>query len=318
MFRLFAGNQPLVLVLLPIIPLANLVMEYYFPSFTDYASYETTLWGIDVQTEFSWVLGLTASGCIVLNAILLNTTFNRNEFFERNTYLPALIYVLYAIIFPLSTVFNGEAIAQTFIILMIMQLFQLKQNEDGRAASFNSAFFLAIAGTLNPIYFLLYPFLWLGLIRIRPFVLREYLLTLAGSIVPLLLLFYINPTFYIIEERSVPLLELDQLGGNLFWLAYFSTSVLLIISYRFVLLRLPKSTIRYKRLFSLITLLLVYSFLVALGTNFLLDTDYYSVTGIIVLSFIVPYAFLDARVKFPMTLLYLLILATGILKFVVQ
>lgn len=316
MFKLFAGNQPLVLILLPIIPIANLVLESYFPVFTAYGSFETNLWGMSVQSEFNWLLGLSSVALIVLNGIIINHTFNKHEFFERNTYLPALIYVILATLFPMSTVFNGEALAQTFIVLMILQLFQLKQNEDGRASCFNSAFFLTLAVSLNPIYIFLFPFLWLGIIRIRPFVFREYLLTLAGSVVPLLMLLYINPTFYVITEKDVPMLTFPQLGAKLFWIAYAGTAFGLIFSYRFVMARFPKSTIRFKRLFGLVSLLLVYSFLVALFPNLLYNTDYYSSIGAVVLALVLPYAYLDSRVKLPAVIIYLSLIVTSAIKFI--
>jgi hypothetical protein len=316
MFRLFAGNQPLVLALLPILSIANLVMAYYFPVFTEFKSYETNLWGVLVQDNFNWFLGGLSAGLIVLNGILINITFNRHEFFARNTYLPALVYVIFATLFPMSTIFNGEALAQTFLILMIMQLFQLKQNEDGRAACFNSSFFLALASTLNPIYFLLFPFLWLGILRIRPFVFREYALTIAGVVVPFLSLLYVHPDFYQLSEKDLPLLEYTQLEGRLFLVAYLATAILLLVSFRFVLSRFPTSNIRYKRLFSLISVLLIYSFLVAFITNLLFDTDYYASVGVVVLAFVTPYAYLDARVKSPTVLLYLVIIATSVMKFI--
>ena len=316
MFKLFASNQAFVLLILPVVPLLNLVMEFFYPTLIAAEKFHTNLWLIEPQAEFNWLLGVLAVLFLSLNGILVNSIFNRNEFYDKNTYLPSIIYVLIACLFPFSVLFNGEALAHTFVILMISQLFRLKQNEDGRAASFFSAFFLGAAATLNPIYILMFPFLWMSIARIRPIIGREYALTLFGLSIPMLYLFYVNPEFYkglLIFDAK---LSYNQFKGYLLWIPYAIVSILLVLSYKKIIERLPTSTIRYKRLLSVVIFVFLYALITAVGTTYLYDTSYYLAAGAIVLALILPYAYLESRVSLIVSSLFYLIVVVNVLKFV--
>lgn len=316
MFKFFSSNQPFVVFLLPVLPLGNLVLEYFYPTLVVAEKAHTNLWLIKPQVEFNWWLGIFAIFLLTVNGMLVNSLFNRNEFYDKNTYLPSIIYVIIACLFPFSVLFNGEALAHTFIILMISQFFRLKQNEDGRAASFFSAFFLGGAATLNPIYILMLPFLWMSIARIRPIIGREYALTLFGLSMPMLYLFYVNPVFY--ESLFVfdAKLVYNQFNGFLLWIPYVVVSVLLILSYKNILSRLPTSTIRYKRLLSVVVFVFLYTLIISVATTYIYTTSYYLSAGAIVLSLILPYAYLEARVKTIVALLFYILVAVNLVKFV--
>lgn len=316
MFKLFSGNQPVILFLLPIVPILNLVLEFFYPTLIAAEKFHTNLWLIQPQIEFNFWLGSLAVVFLTLNGILVNSIFNRNEFYDKNTYLPSVIYVVLACLFPFSVLFNGEALAHTFVILMIAQLFRLKQNEDGRAASFFSAFFLGVAATLNPIYILILPFLWMSIARIRPFFVREYALTLFGFSIPMLYLFYVNPLFYKMLFVFDAKLEYNQFDGYLLWIPYVIVSLLLVLSYKNIITRLPTSTIRYKRLLSVVIFVFLYVLIIAIATTYLYKTSYYLAAGAIVLALILPYAYLETRARSIVALLFYLLVAVNVLKFV--
>ena len=68
----------------------------------------------------------------------------------------------------------------------MIQLFRLYQNEDGRAAVFNAAFFAGISAVVHPPIIMILPFLFIMVWSIRPFVLRESLLLITGFGIPLI------------------------------------------------------------------------------------------------------------------------------------
>jgi hypothetical protein len=317
MFKLFSGNQPFVLFFLPIIPLVNLVLEFYNPTLIEAEKFHTNLWLIEPQTQFSWWLGILAITLLSINGILVNSIFNRNEFYDKNTFLPAIIYVIIACLFPFSVLFNGEALAHTFVILMIAQLFRLKQNEDGRAASFFSSFFLGAAATLNPIYILILPFLWMSIARIRPLIGREYALTLLGVAVPLFYLYYVNPEFYASLFIFDAKLAYPQFNGFLLWIPYVVIIILLVLSYKNIITRLPTSTIRYKRLLSVVVFVFLYALLIAIGTTYLYSTSYYLAPGAIVLALILPYSYLEMRAKGFIAFFFYILVAVNVAKFLI-
>lgn len=296
--------------------MGNLILEYFYPTLIVAEKFHTNLWLIEPQVEFNWWLGALAVVLLTLNGMLVNSIFNRNEFYDKNTYLPSVIYVIVACLFPFSVLFNGEALAHTFIILMIAQLFRLKQNEDGRAASFFSAFFLGGAATLNPIYILMMPFLWMSIARIRPIIGREYALTLFGLSIPMLYLFYVNQAFYTGLFIFDAKLTYNQFNGFLLWIPYLIVSILLVLSYRNILARLPTSTIRYKRLLSVVVFVFLYALIISVATSYLFNTSYYLAVGAIVLALILPYAYLETRAKSFVALLFYVLVAVNVLKFI--
>ena len=85
---------------------------------------------------------------------------------------------------------NGVLLAHSAIICGLLQVFRLEYNKDGRRAVFNSGFLFGLAATFHPPYCVLLPILCWMILRIRPFVLREFLLTFVGFIIPLLYGFY--------------------------------------------------------------------------------------------------------------------------------
>lgn len=316
MFKLFAGNKPIILFFLPVLPLVNLVLEYFYPTLIFSEKYHTNLWLLEPQTEFNWLLGILAVAFLTLNGIVVNGIFNKNEFYTKNTYLPSIIYVIVACLFPFSVLFNGEALAHTFVFLMISQLFCLKQNEDGRSASFFSALFLGSAATLNPIYILMLPFLWMSIARIRPVIIREYALTIFGAAVPLLYLFYVNPSFYLSLFVFDAKLDYYQFNSFFLWIPYVIITLLIVLSYKSILTKLPTSTLRYKRLLSVVVFVFLYALIIAVGTTYLYNTSYYLAAGAIVFALILPYAYLDSPLRNLVAMLFYLLVVVNVMKFI--
>jgi hypothetical protein len=185
MVKIFLGNRAAVLILL--IPIIS--MYFLLNFFTNYYQIQNTTnlgyWGhhIPINEVISQFL---AGSLILTNAILINAIFNWNEFLERNSFISSLLYVLLMSFYHSFYALDGQLIAHTFIILVIFQLFHLRQNEDGRRIVFNAGFLAGVAASLHPPLIAFSPFLIVMIWSIRPFVLRETLLTLVGFIIPLI------------------------------------------------------------------------------------------------------------------------------------
>ena len=316
MIKLFSKNIVFVLALLPLIILTNILLEIYYPTFTSTQDYITNLWGINFNEVPVVIDKLIVICFLTTNAVLINFTFNQHDFFERSTYLPSLIYVLLATLFPFSTSINGELFAQTFMILSINQLFKItKQMEDIRSNVFNASILIGIAGTFNPIYIYFLLVVFIFLIRLRPFVFREYLLAVLGIIIPFMFLWFFNQTFYKSLIFFDATLNFEKLDPIIVLVPNIITLLLLLIAYRFILIRFTKSSIRFKRLMNIVLLIL----LLTISINGLLfsifETYYYFSIGIFILAVLLPYSYLDAKLKiFSVVLIYGLI-ALSIIKF---
>ena len=273
MVKIFIGNRSGVLVLLPILvviyALLNLLFNYHVSSpISGFGFYGELL---AEESIFSQIL---APLLILLNALLLNTIFNRNGFMEKNNFLPALLYVVGKSYFHSYYFINGFGLAETFMILAFMQVFKLDQNSDGRKAVFNAAFFAGLAASFYPVLILFVPFLFLIVWILRPFILRESALLAVGFLIPLIYAGCYSTLFGVPirgssftgfpTEWKFP--DLYVIAGGLLLLGFAAISP---IAQKF-----GQTSIRLKKLFRVIAwMLLFYTLLSGLELLFLRKLD---------------------------------------------
>ena len=208
MVKLFLSNRSFVQFLLPLV----VVIYIFLNQFTSYYTYSEIanfgFWGNKVQldTVSSQVL---ASLVIIGNAIFINAVFNWNQFLERNSFMPSLLYIVLMSSYHSFYQLDGLLISHAFLILSLYQLYFLRQNEDGRKTTFNAGFFAGLAATFHPPLIGILPFIFFMIWSIRPFVIREVLLCFLGFIVPL---FYAG--FYLIYTGTSINLRLLKTSTN--------------------------------------------------------------------------------------------------------
>jgi hypothetical protein len=329
MIRAFAGNIAFILVIIPLIIATNLTLEYFFNAFNTSDLHITNLLGVSLTPTNNWLNASIVLVLLSLNAILINFTFNSHEFFERNTYLPSLLYIILVGFFPLSIYVNGELIAQTFAILAINQVFNIRQNEDARRWMFNTGFFLGLAFLFNPVYGAFLIVTIAILFTIRPFILREFALGVIGFTIPIIwLLFYqiesgndvgIDTASFIQNHfgENAAYLDFDRLPYWIILSPNLLVIPLLIFSMVLLSKKYTKSSIRFKRLMQSVLYFVIAAILIA-GLMFITAKSYYYFSvGAVVLPLILPYGYLEPRSKtVAVTILYLM-LALHIIKFIV-
>lgn len=304
MVKLFFGNRSFALLLLPIIIGGIFTINL----FTDYHQTNEELnfglWGVLSSNPY---VNLLAPALIFMNAILLNTLFNRNEFMEKNNYISSLMYVVLTSFFPSFYELSGFAIAQSLMILSTFQVFKLSQHEDGRKAVFNAAFLFSAGASFYPVLLLGIPLMFWIVWVIRPFILRESLLLFTGLAIPILyaaiasVFFQVNidQEHFSTTSTEVKWIDIGVLGGGVFLLG--------LASLKGVLYKLRVSTIRLKKIIRILSL---QSWLVVglIAVDFL---AFRKVAGISLLIFpilfFLPYAFGDKTPRtFPSMIFYLL------------
>jgi hypothetical protein len=315
MIKLFGSNQPFVLALIPLMVLGHFTLDVFFPSFELLASGQENLWQLDFNELSTLYSRIGAFFLITLNAILVNRVFNTHEFYDKNTFLPSLIYILLVFLFPLSLRMQEDLIAHTFFILALSKLFDIKQNDDARKSTFLSGLFLGCAVTFLPIYIYFILFLWMGTLSIRPFVLREFLLPLLGVFLPLGWIAFIDVDFYFSFIQFESILDYSRFGELFILIPHLIVVALSIIGYKNILERRLKSSIRYKRIVGLTTYVFLFSILSSILVTIINGSYFYFTIGAVILSIILPYGYLDTKRKWiPTTLLYGLI-TLNVLKF---
>ena len=224
------------------------------------------MWG-SVNYPNHW--GFQASSLLLTfaSALLLNAAFNRNEFMERNSYLTPMLYITLMSFFHSFYYLEGLSLAQIFLVLTVFQLFRLSQNEDGRRTVFNAAFFFGIACTFYPVLFIGLPFLFWMVWVMRPFVLRESALLVMGFLVPLLY----SGTYSFVYKITLDRTEFSSSSSEAHWLntvvICLGLILLTLVSLKGLFAKIAVSSIRMKKIFRLL-LLLIFMCLLAILIDF--------------------------------------------------
>jgi hypothetical protein len=206
-----------------------------------------------------WLNMLLGGLLILINSIGLNWIFNSHEFLDRNSYIVSLLYVVTMSFYHSFYSVDGLLIAQTFVICMLSQFFQLKQNTDGRQHVFNGFFFAGIAATFHPYLIFSFPVLIAMILIIRPFNFREFFLAIAGFLIPLIYalvfqLYFDNQlNFQILKNSTNFQLQTDFLITLIFF------GILLLLGTFSLRTRMQNSSIRLKKQIQIIWLLVFIS-----------------------------------------------------------
>lgn len=314
--RIFYGNRPLALYFIPLVigvyVVINFFTEYHVPEENIHFGFWGTL--LDQNSNLSFIL---APVLVLFNALLLNNIFNKHDFLGKNRFLTSILYVVFLSFFHTFYYLDGFSISQTFIIFSLHQMFRLNQNEDGRKTVFNVAFFLGVATTFYPLLLLSIPFLFWMIWVIRPFILRESILTLVGFVIPMIYAgvfemyfdFSMNSAGFSSNSSELKLEDTLLLAGGVILLTLFSLKTFL--------LRIKQGSIRLRKLFSVIIMLLVFIvFISALSYLLFNKKDAFAII-FVPLSFILPYAFGFKTLRLMPSITFYLIFFVSVGKFFV-
>ena len=318
MLRLFLGNQLLVLLFLPFFVVAYAILNYFTNYFEVLPVIDLGLWGKHSFYELN-ILHVLTGLFVFINAVLANYLFNKNEFHDRNSYVISFFYIVLISFFHSAYQLDGILISHFFLIIALFQMFRLENNSDGRKWCFNTGLFLGIAGTFHPPFLVVLPFIWIMISRIRPFVFREFLLTTIGFILPLIYVFvYISKNKNLIWSDFVNI-KLGSIQSNyVFWTTITFFAMLAFVSLITISYKLNKSSLRFKKLISILRLVMILSILLGLVE--------YSIWGhfewfsyfVLPLSFFMPFLFFSKSSSLVGNLLFYGLFCTSIAKIFIK
>lgn len=310
MINLFFGNRSYALLFLPLIVVAIFSVHWFFGVPEAEEVWRFGLLG-NYHKNGLYLLDFFAPALTTLGAILVNVLFNRNEFMDKNNYISSLIYVVLMSFFPTFYYLSGLSIAQVLLVLVAFQLFRMKQNEDARRHAFNAAFIFSLACVFVPPLLLCTPLLFSMLWVIRPFVWRESALVLMGLTGPLLYSAVFN---FFFEERigkaqfNSGYESMEKINA-----AYFALIVVLLLAAtaRPLSIKLRTSSIRLKKLFRLLAILISIGVISVLIEFLMFESFTSGSLTIFTLVFVVTYAFGERELRsFPVFVFYMAILLT--------
>lgn len=323
MIRLFLRDNITALVLLPFLIAGYILLNFGVLGLTGgffqlSDSIDLGLWG-SLQSPSNIWLRFASGALILLNALGLNYLFNANVFYEKNTYIVSLLYVVLMSFYHSFYQLNGVIIAQSFLILTLFQLFRLENNADGRSTCFNGGLFFGIAASFHPSLIFVYPLLWFMILRIRPFVWREIVLSIIAFAVPLIYGF----SYAIWKEEQVHWnfieTSINYVQKQLIFLSSMALFVLSgLLSLYGLRTRNSASSIRFRKLTSIVLLFLLIG--IGLGVIeiiFLKQYEWFSFSTISLALFL-PFSFFYKSTQLFARMLFYVIFLFSIFKFFIR
>jgi hypothetical protein len=315
MLKAFVGNQFLLQFLLPVFALIYILLNGYFDYFHSSTIIDLGIWG-EIKNINPVLVSFIGVFIAVLNSILLNRIFNKNGFYEKNTYVVSLIYIVLISFYQSFYTVNGILIAHLFIILGVVQLFKLENNVDGRRYSFNAGFIFGIAATFHPSLFIFLPFLWVLITRIRPFVLRESLLSSIGFAIPIIYgLMWIFQKEHQIKFDFIDVSRNSTKNDLVFWLTGGLLFVIATFSLIGVLVKNNKSSIRFKRLSSILLLLLLFGIILGVLENVFFNQKEGFSVSLLSISLFFPFSIFYKSTQLLATIFFYLLFGFSLVKF---
>ncbi len=188
MIRFFKSPQPAALFSIPLIVIA-LWGENLFDFKVHKDAYTMPLWSLPEKffgLMPSWLNLLLFCVLVSFEAIYLNLLINKYEVLYRNSYLPALFFVLFVSSFPEFQAVHPVHFVNLILLKIFDKIFSMYNPGRAVATIFDCGFLAAIAALL---YLPALPLLLLLMIAIsllRSFNIREWLVLLIGYSLPFL------------------------------------------------------------------------------------------------------------------------------------
>lgn len=192
LIRFIKNNRSLSVVVLPVAMITLWLYGFLNPvvPLSEHAAplYKLMLTGIQ---DYPFLITLVSFILIFSEALLINYIIQRNEIINTTSYLPALVYMVLMSLQPEMFSLHPIVIASLFMLLATHRLLQSYKKETSYSEAFDTGFYIALASLfyIPSLVFIL--LIWAGLIIIRPFVWREWIISFIGFTLPwVFLMFY--------------------------------------------------------------------------------------------------------------------------------
>lgn len=181
------------------------------------------------QVTFNWITtfddyyyfsAVTATLMVLLQAWLLNHLVSKHSILNKDSYMPALMFVMLNSLYPQQLFLNPQLIGNLFIILMFQRLCNLYESEKPLYIVLDSGLFLGMAVLFNYDTLIYLPFILISVILMTYFNIRFLLASIFGILLPIYLLgvvFFINDNFndlLLIVNNSLERTYLNELDVN--------------------------------------------------------------------------------------------------------
>lgn len=181
---LLYGLDPIVIPLLEPTPLTKWTQEFLERLF---GGTQTAVFGIVILL-------------IILQSLLFGLLAERHQLLYKNTWLPVLFFGLFNMVFPEQLTLHPELLANTFLVLAVIAIFQAQGKEKAMPALVNAGILGGIAFLFAPGTFLIIPVFIVGIMFFKPLTGLDIFQYLTGYG---LVLFFSATFMYLIGRENV-------------------------------------------------------------------------------------------------------------------
>jgi hypothetical protein len=185
--RFFKTNSPSAFIFIPLIAIAIGGFGFLSPKVLQ-ANQSMPLYELIANplSYYSWLGNLIALLLIIGEAFLLNFIVNENEILNKQSFLPALFYIV--LMGNNSTMLQLHPLlfSNLFILFAINKLISSYRKDNAYSQAFDAGFLISIASLFYFPYIAFFPILGVGFILFRPFNWREWVISFIGVLVPYL------------------------------------------------------------------------------------------------------------------------------------
>lgn len=149
--------------------------------------------GIFSELLYQWIPPYSTEGFVLatvlvfIQAVIINIVVGKNRIANEISLLPGMFYVLLSSAFSEFLYLSPLILANTFYIIVLMELFSSYRKYSAAAAIFNIGLWSGIASLFYGSYFFLFILGMAGLGILRSFNFREQLMAISGLLTPYIL-----------------------------------------------------------------------------------------------------------------------------------
>lgn len=145
--------------------------------------YEFIVFSIGQHTFLTYFFSIAL---ILAEGFLLNSFVAKHDILNTNSYMTALLYVILMSAFPSLLSMHPLIFSNLFLILALNKIMNAYRKEKAYFEVFDAGIFIALATLFYFPAFVFFPIIWVGLILIRPFIWREWIISGIGFFIPYL------------------------------------------------------------------------------------------------------------------------------------
>jgi len=226
---------------------------------------------ISTFDDFYFFSAVIASFLVLLQAWMVNNLVINHSILIKDSFLPALLFILLNSFYPQQMFLSPQLIANLFIILMFQRLCNLYDSEKPLYIVLDSGLYLGMAVLFNYDTLVYLPFILISVILMTSFNIRFILASIFGLILPIYLLgvlFFMMDNLndlIIIINNSLNRNYLNSISIN--WnkiIPWFLISIIVFISGVSLQLNYFKNKVKTRRILITLALFIVISVLLTL------------------------------------------------------